>query len=141
MTAASKPKFTKGPWQWLVNKESKKVELCGKGIEVLRFKRYGMQGAAPTFTEDHMGHILQGVKAEDLAVDITGREHHAGWCQTIDHPDANLIAAAPDLYAEIQNDIIYLTNIIMSSTCAETIKRLEVERDRKCDLLSKARGE
>jgi hypothetical protein len=141
MSEANKAKFTKGPWQWLVNKESKKVELCGKGIEVLRFKRYGMQGAAPTFTEDHMGHMLQGVKAEDLAVDITGREHHAGWCQKIDHPDAHLIAAAPDLYEEIQKDIIHLTNRIILSICPETIKRLEVERDRKCYLLAKARGE
>lgn len=91
-------KFTQGPWQWLVNKESKKVELCGKGIEVLRFRRYGMQGAAPTFTEDHMGHKLQGVKAEDLAIDIQGREHHSHWYQTIDHPDARLIEKAPDMF-------------------------------------------
>ena len=52
-----------------------------------------------------------------------------------------LIASSPDLYAEIENDIIHLTNRIISSKCAEKIKRLEVERDRKCDLLAKAQGE
>lgn len=28
---------------------------------------------------------------------FVGREHHATWCQSVTHPDARLIAAAPDL--------------------------------------------
>lgn len=126
----SEAKFTQGPWQWLVNKESKKVELCGKGIEVLRFKRYGMQGAAPTFTENYMGHKLQGVKSEDLAVDIKGREHHSHWCQAIDHPDAHLIAAAPEMY-EMLVELRSITNKYGVIYARDSIDLL----------LSKARGE
>lgn len=127
-------KFTQGPWQWLINKESKKVELCGKGIEVLRFKRYGMQGAAPTFTENHMGHKLQGVKAEDLAIDIKGREHHSHWCQTIGHPDAHLIAAAPDMY-----EMLDTIETVLSGNSEYNADEINVNYLRK--LLSKARGE
>ncbi len=103
----SEAKHTKGPWKWLVNKSSKKVELCGSGIEVLRFKRYGMQSATPTFTENYRGHKLQGINAMDLAQEIKGREHHSDWCQTINHPDAYLIEAAPDMLEallSIEND-------------------------------------
>jgi hypothetical protein len=32
-------KFTKGPWYWEVNEKHKDVNLCGSGIEVLRFTR------------------------------------------------------------------------------------------------------
>ncbi len=28
---------------------------------------------------------------------VIGREHHAHWFKTLDHPDARLIAAAPEL--------------------------------------------
>ena len=96
-------KFTKGPWRWEVNKKHKNVDLCGSGIEVLRFQRYGMQSAQPTFTRSDDTFKLQGEKASDLAVDIKGREHHSDWCQTIDHPDAHLISAAPDLYEALDN--------------------------------------
>lgn len=37
--------------------------------------------------------------AYDFANPVAGREHHAKWFQDIDHPDARLIAAAPDLLA------------------------------------------
>ena len=69
--------FTKGPWYWEVNKKHKVVELCGSGIEVLRFERWGMQGAAPTFVRPDEAFKLQGLKVVDVAVDIEGREHHS----------------------------------------------------------------
>jgi hypothetical protein len=37
------------------------------------------------------------VRADELAKDIPGEEHHSEWNQDIEHPDAKLIAAAPDL--------------------------------------------
>ena len=62
-----------------------------------------MQSAQPTFlTEDKR---FQGVKAIDLACDIKDREHHASWHQGINHPDANLIAASPDLYDALKSVI------------------------------------
>lgn len=103
----SKAKFTKGPWQWEINRSNKRVFLSSRGNEVLRFERWGMHSAAPTFTEIVDGHVLQGVKAESLAVDITGREHHRDWCQEIDHPDAYLIAAAPEMYELLEDYVSF----------------------------------
>jgi hypothetical protein len=42
------------------------------------------------------------VRADELAVNIPGEDHHADWNQDIDHPDARLIAAAPDLLAVLE---------------------------------------
>jgi len=35
----------------------------------------------------------------EFAVPVAGREHHSYWFQGLSHPDADLIAAAPDLLA------------------------------------------
>ena len=87
---------TPGPWRWEVNHKYKQVSLCGEhnfDLEVMDFRRWGMQGAQPMFRDDDR--ILHGVDVFSAAV--PGREHHAEWFQTLDHPDARLIAAAPDL--------------------------------------------
>lgn len=101
----SEAKFTKGPWTWEINEKQKEIELCaGNRIEVLRFQRWGMQSAMPTFI-NHKDDtfLIQGVKATSLSEPIKGREHHAHWCKTINHPDAHLIAAAPKLYEMLKN--------------------------------------
>lgn len=97
-------KHTPGPWRWEINRKHKSVQLCG-GLPagtfdktVLSFERYGMKGAAPVFhnwTEDGWGGAPK--RADELAVEKAGREHHADWFALIDHPNAHLIAAAPDL--------------------------------------------
>lgn len=125
-------KFTKGPWFWEVNNKGKNVELCGKGIEVLRFKRWGMQGAAPTFTRKDDTFKLQGAKVSDLSVDIEGREHHSDWCQTLNHPDAHLIASAPDMYEMLKQ---------LSEMSSEDAKIYLEYSSGITELLSKARGE
>ena len=56
------------------------------------FVRFGMSGASPRFRS---GPVL--VRAEQFAEEVKGREHHAEWFKAINHPDAQLIAAAPDL--------------------------------------------
>lgn len=38
-------------------------------------------------------------RVERWAKVVPGREHHADWFQSVDHPDMHLIAAAPDLLA------------------------------------------
>lgn len=37
-----------------------------------------------------------------FAAIIPGREHHQSWAREIDHPDARLIAASPDLLAALK---------------------------------------
>lgn len=97
----STPKFTPGPWRWELNKNSKVIELCGGRPQfdktVMDFERWGMGGAAPRFQDPADQHLLL-TRAEHFAVVVPGREHHRSWFQGIDQPDANLIAAAPELY-------------------------------------------
>lgn len=99
----SEENHTPGPWRWEVNLKSKRVELCGGkpqfDLTVLNFSRWGMNGAKVEFLQRcKSGMLIE--PCEKFAVPIPGREHHADWCQTINHPDANLIASAPDLLAE-----------------------------------------
>jgi len=91
-----KLEHTPGPWEWQVNKTYKQVTLIGhrNGCRelVMDFTRWGMNGAKPRFNRSGLMHPADG-----LCGIIEGREHHASWCQTINHPDARLIAAAPDM--------------------------------------------
>ena len=96
-------KFIPGPWRWEINPKSKDASIVardGMGTTVMQFERWGMHSATPMFNTkrvmDGPGHMLPAI---DFAVAALGREHHADWFKVINHPDANLIAAAPDLYA------------------------------------------
>ena len=93
--------FTPGPWDWEVSRRSQTVELCGgKGasdLTVMSFARWGLNKAAPVFWF-WLGNVSDEPKrAEALGTPEPGREHHADWFQRINHPDARLIAAAPDM--------------------------------------------
>lgn len=98
-------KFTAGPWRWELNEKHKQIQLCGGkptfDKTVMGFARYGMGGAAPLFINpnDEMC-ILE--RAEFFGEIFSGREHHADWFKTINTPDANLIAAAPELYEALE---------------------------------------
>ena len=88
-------KPTPGPWVWSLNKKTHHITLTGKfgwGHTVMDFVRYGMNSAAPRFNVDDLMY-----RADALASVIAGEEHHVDWNMDINHPDANLIAAAPDL--------------------------------------------
>jgi len=94
-------KGTPGPWRWELNEKYKDVSISG-GIPafdllVMSFVRYGMKDAAPTFSRRFESDSNEMVRVDQFAKEVKGREHHSGWFKTIDHPDANLIAAAPDL--------------------------------------------
>lgn len=93
---------TPGPWRWEVSLSARQVELCGgppkSGFgkfdhSVISFKRWGMGGAAPVFWSWD-GHLGKPQRADDVAVPVEGREHHAAWFRDIDHPNAAYIAAA-----------------------------------------------
>lgn len=103
---------TPGPWRWEVNRKNHRVQLCGGvpqfDLTVMDFVRWGMTSAQPRFLDpaDLGPKSLRPMilcRSEMWARPIVGREHHADWMQGIDHPDANLIAAAPDLYAAAKN--------------------------------------
>jgi hypothetical protein len=64
------------------------------------FVRWGMSGAAPRFI-DKRSTITRLTRADDFGAIMDGREHHAGWFKLINHPDARLIAAAPDMAAAL----------------------------------------
>jgi len=84
---------TPGPWCWFVSRGTEDVYLAtrhGGRKFVLGFERWGMQGAAPYFRTP------QGPTASFM--DFTTCDHN-GCAQRIDHPDARLIAAAPELLA------------------------------------------
>lgn len=91
---------TPGPWRWVLSETYKRVTLEGGvprfDLTVVDFVRYGMSHAAPRFREDvDRMNIMH--RAEVWGAKVAGREHHADWFKTINHPDARLIAAAPDL--------------------------------------------
>lgn len=95
-------KATPGPWRWEVRLNSKRVELCGGppksgfgafDLTVVSFARWGMSGAAPVFWS-WGGHSGSPQRADEVAVPVAGREHHAAWFRDLDHPNAAYIAAA-----------------------------------------------
>ena len=104
---------TPGPWRWEVNRAHKSVKLCGGPPErgfgrydltVMEFRRYGMTAAAPVFWHwDYDKLVGRPQRADELAVAVEGREHHASWFADISHPDARLIAAAPDMLQLIKD--------------------------------------
>jgi hypothetical protein len=95
-------KHTPGPWRWEFNASSKIIQLCGGrpcfDKTVMDFVRWGMGGAAPRFMGDDGGFLIlhKLPDRKDWIAPFPGREHHANWCADVIHPDARLIAAAPD---------------------------------------------
>lgn len=92
------------PWRFSINRQSKHMELIDYRHNIIMdFARYGMQNGQARFGVDG---IL--IDAKDLAVPFPGRDHHASWCAGIDHPDARLIEAAPELLAFAREALQFL---------------------------------
>lgn len=94
---------TPGPWRWEINMKSRCVRLTGGArpqydLTVMDFVRWGMGSAAPRFIDSMQ--LLD--RADTYSVVVAGREHHAAWFQGLNHPDAHLIAAAPDMLAALK---------------------------------------
>lgn len=96
-------KATKGPWRWNVSLKSRSMvlEAAVRGFEiVMDFVRWGMGGARPRFlVRTEAGALLQ--EADTFAVKVPGREHHAAWYQTLEHPDAAFMARSRTLLPEL----------------------------------------
>lgn len=94
---------TPGPWQWMGNVDNKSIYLAApaNGIDkVMDFVRFGMQGAQPRFSD--AGLMWPSSNAVRFAVcpEAMSRDDervYRGDVSGIDHPDARLIAAAPEL--------------------------------------------
>lgn len=98
---------TAGPWRWEFNGKNRHVGLCGGvpayDLTVMDFTRWGMGGAQPVFLEPGNLPTLHRLSdRQDWVAPIPSRERHAHWCSTVTHPDARLMAAAPDLLAEVK---------------------------------------
>lgn len=97
-------KHTPGPWRWEFNGNAKRMVLVGGrpryDLTIMDFARWGMTGAVAEFRDtahDGMNIMHRLCDRPDWIVPFEGRSHHADWCADVIHPDARLIAAAPDL--------------------------------------------
>lgn len=139
-------KATPGPWRWEINLQSKIVHLVGGKPQfdktVMDFERWGMGGAAPRFNEAIAGNeynIMSRVhEKREWIKPFDGRAHHAKWCAAIDHPDAALIAAAP----EIDKSLLTMCNLWVSVCNAQGwAPDHVVQYGEALAALKKARGE
>jgi hypothetical protein len=93
---------TPGPWKWDGNLNTKEVYLVAmaKGRPyVMDFVRWGMAGASPRFQvrgEDGFG-VMTRI---DEGLAVKEREYR-GDIERIEHPDATLIAGAPEMISAL----------------------------------------
>jgi hypothetical protein len=100
---------TPGPWRWEFNKEHRSLHLVGGkpqyDLTIINFERWGMSGATMRLRDtayDGMNLMIRVHERPDWFAPEPGREHHKSWHQLLTHPDARLIAAAPDLLAALK---------------------------------------
>ena len=106
MSAAA---HTPGPWRWELNERSKGLHLVG-GVQmydltIMDFERWGMHSATVRLrdtTHDGMNIMHKLHERRDWIAPFAGRKHHFDWCADVTHPDARLIAAAPELLQALQ---------------------------------------
>lgn len=97
-------KHTPGPWRWEFNAEHRRLHLVGGkpqfDLTVMDFERWGMNGATMRLRDlahDGLQLLYRVHERPDWIAPEAGREHHKKWHQLLTHPDARLIAAAPEL--------------------------------------------
>lgn len=74
-------------------------------LTVMDFARWGLGGAVPRFrdtSEDGFNLMDRLCDNPEWIAPEPGREHHKSWHLLVTHPDARLMAAAPDLLAALE---------------------------------------
>lgn len=119
-------KATPGPWMWDLNECNHQcfLETTHSGrYYVMGFERWGMQNALPTFQvyeryngpmKDRGSHGI--IRADKLSKSYPGKEHHVGFDNLIDHPDARYIAESRELFHLM---IIAITDLLARTEAAE----------------------
>lgn len=110
---------TPGPWKWDLRKTCRDAKIVtdhSGQYYVMGFTRWGMQGAVPTFQvyDRYEGPVTErgshGMKRADaLARSYPGKEHHVGFDDYPDHPDARFIVEARRLLPELIAAVEHLT--------------------------------
>ncbi len=103
----SEAKHTPGPWVWRVDRTAKTVSLMssggGWGDTVVDAVRWGFGGATLRWNRNGLMY-----RSQEIAKPYPRRDHHAAWILDIDHPDAHLMKAAPDLLAACEKVLMNL---------------------------------
>ena len=108
-------KATPGPWMWDLRTCDQNVKIVtthSGQYYVMGCERWGMRGAGLTFQrfEKYEGPVAERggrgmTRCDMLAKSYPGKDHHEGWDDYIDHPDALILIEArnalPDLFKEI----------------------------------------
>lgn len=124
-------KATPGPWMWDMRTAHHTCQLVtahSGQYYVMQFSRWGMQDACPEFQrfQRYSGPVTERgglgmVRADKMAKSYPGKEHHKGFDDYIDHPDAVFIAASRALVTELIEAVT-----VLQSENAE--KDREIER-------------
>ncbi len=108
---------TPGPWGWFGNVDTKNLYLAAKhsGRQfVMGFTRYGMQSAKPEFNLNSRMVGADELVRFAVCPEATSREDervYRGDIVDIDHADARLIAAAPELYEAAKNVLDWFSEL------------------------------
>lgn len=112
---------TPGPWKWDLRTCCRDVKIVtdhSGQYYVMNFERWGMQGAAPSFqvydkyegpVRERGSHGMQ--RADTMAKSYPGKEHHKGFDDYPDHPDAKFIVEARQLVPELIAAIEFLAAV------------------------------
>lgn len=127
-------KATPGPWMWDLcecNHQCLLTTTHSGKYYVMGFQRWGLQDALPSFQvydryegqmKDRGSHGM--VRADKLSKSYPGKEHHYGFDNFIDHPDARYIAESRELFHQ------------MATAITELLSRAEAAEAR-CETLEK----